>query len=146
MSLVSQIFGTITFSRSTLSEIAESEDLTIRGWILFVISSVIAGLFISIYYLSESGITPVNIIIGLIIPVLFCFFFGFDIAWTTVAIKKNYSKTSFLTIDGLKGLKDPDFQRAIRIMGYSSIVLVFSGIVLITGIKFYQSDNIFFPY
>ncbi|MHA2295579.1 MAG: hypothetical protein ACXAEU_25635 [Candidatus Hodarchaeales archaeon] len=146
MSFASQVLGIITFRRNMLIEIAESEDLTIRGWFLLILSSIIAGLCISMYILSETGITPFNLIVGLSIPILFCFFYGFDLAWSVVAIKKGYSTRSFLTLDGLKGLKDPDFQRSIRLMGYSSLVLLFSGIILFTGIKFYQMDMLFFPF
>lgn len=119
MSFVSQVLGTIAFRRSTLSEIAESEDLTNRGWILLIVSSLIAGLCISASILLPfiSNMTPVNIFIGLLIPVLFCFFYGFDLAWSVVAIKKDYSWRKFITLDGLKGFRDPDFKRAIRLMG-----------------------------
>lgn len=140
MSFASHMLGTFTFRRSTLSEIAESEDLTIRGWFLLIMSSIIAGLCISVYYRSESAFSDnlTGWVLFLFFTVLFCFFYGFDLAWTVVAVKKDYSIRSFLTIDGLKGLRDPDFQRAIRLMGYSSLVLVLSGIVLFTGIEFYQ--------
>ncbi|MFQ5980793.1 MAG: hypothetical protein ACE5OZ_21865 [Candidatus Heimdallarchaeota archaeon] len=140
MSFASQMLGTFTFRRSTFSEIADSEDLTIRGWLLLIISSIIAGVCISAYYRSESAsYDTLNGLFGLfIVPVLFCFFYGFDLAWTVVAVKKNNSIRSFLAIDGLKGLRDPDFQRAMRLMGYSSLVLVFSGIVLLTGNEFFS--------
>jgi len=146
MNFFSQILGTLTFRRSTISEIAESEDLTIKGWVLLTVSSIIAGLWISVYYLGETVISLENLIIGLVIPVLFCFFFGFDLAWIVVVVKKKYSIRSFLSIDGLRGLREPDFQRSIRIMGYSSIVLLFSGIILLTELKFYQLEEIFHPF
>ncbi|MFW9780348.1 MAG: hypothetical protein ACFFE8_16015 [Candidatus Heimdallarchaeota archaeon] len=59
MSFLSQVVGTFTFQSGVLREIAESEDLTKRGWILFILSSLISGLFISVpilqgLYSSES--------------------------------------------------------------------------------------------
>lgn len=141
MSFLSQMVGTFTFKKESYKEIAESEDLTSRGWLLLIGSSLIAGLCISAYILHPiftPDIDPVILISGLIIPTFFCFFFGFDLAWAVVAINKNYSVWEFFTFKEYKGLRDPDFNRAIRLMGYASLVLVFSGLVLIISPLFYQ--------
>jgi hypothetical protein len=126
-----------------LSEIAESEDLSTRGWLLLIFSSIVAGLCISVYYLDSIQLGTSNSIFGVLIPILFCLFYGFDLAWGVAANKKEFtSKRSFITMDNLS---DPDFQRAIRIMGYSSVVLIFSSLVILTGYAFYPSDVSFSP-
>ena len=144
MSFGSQVIGTLTLNKGTLQEIGESEDLTKNGWLLLILSSLIAGLSISAYFmlpLMDSGISMNNLILGLIIPPAFCFLFGFDMAWTVVAIKKRYSKRQFFTLDGFNGLKEPEFQKAIRLAGYASVVLVLSALFIVTGMNLYQFNS-----
>lgn len=84
----------------------------------------------------------VDFYFALIVPTSFCVIFGLDLVWIEFALKKGYRGVDFFTLNGWKGLKDPDFKRGIRLLGYSSLVLWISVIIVLTGIEFYQLSRI----
>jgi hypothetical protein len=139
MSFISDVFGVITFNRSTVTRIADSEHLTSRSLFLLIVSSIIAGLgiFTAIFpMLFSKGQEDwgATLFFGLIVPIFFCFFFGFDLAWVTVRFRKR----PFKGVDFFSVLRDPAFKQAIRVIGYSSLVLLISIPLLLTGFQFYQ--------